>query len=480
MPDDSGGIPEVEGLEAGHGNSGVEKRRRQGAPRAKTVDVGLPAIAGESDDQLDERPFRPADVELGDREGDADGVHDRDLGVECEGKLTDTAATCRALRVGNLLGCVGGAPSVRLTPVLRFRTQTYGKVMDDFTRLETYDYELPSELIAQHPCNPRDAARLLVVDRRLGTWRHHTIRELPDLLQPRDCLVLNDSRVVPARLIGRRSKTGGRWEGLFLGLVAGGKWRLIGQTRGHLRPGESVTIPAVDGSPVSLELRFEERLTGGAWIVSPQTAEDVVTILERHGHVPLPPYIRQGQETAGDRESYQTVYAAQPGSAAAPTAGLHFTPELLARCAERGLETARVTLHVGLGTFRPVASSDIREHIMHAEWCRVPGEAAQQLATTRAAGGRVVAVGTTSLRTLETAVPQVGWQPWEGESQLFVYPPYRFQAVDVLLTNFHLPKSTLLMLVSAFGGYELIREAYAAAIAERYRFFSYGDAMLIL
>jgi len=194
----------------------------------------------------------------------------------------------------------------------------------------------------------------------------------------------------------------------------------------------------------------------------------------------LPPYIRHGQEAAGDRERYQTVYADAPGSVAAPTAGLHFTPELLAECAARGIGTARVTLHVGLGTFRPVNVEDLRQHAMHAEWCSVSGETMATLQQTRQRGGRIVSVGTTSLRTLESAVRTAGWTGWQGESRLFIYPPYEFQAVDALLTNFHLPKSTLLMLVSAFAGYELTREAYQAAIAERYRFFSYGDAMLVV
>jgi len=347
-------------------------------------------------------------------------------------------------------------------------------------RLSAYDYELPPELIAQEPLADRSAARLLVLDRRSGALRHQQVRDLPELLQPGDCLVLNDSRVVPARLQGFRTQTGGRWEGLFLGVTADGRWRVIGQTRGHLRAGESVTIPAPHDPAITLVLQLTGRDDGGVWLMQPDDAGGPFALLDRFGTVPLPPYIRHGQEAAGDRERYQTVYAATPGSVAAPTAGLHFTPELLAECAARGIHTARVTLHVGLGTFRPVNVENLREHAMHAEACAVPGETMATLQQTRAHGGRIVSVGTTSLRTLETAVGSVGWTGWQGESRLFVYPPYEFQAVDVLLTNFHLPKSTLLMLVSAFAGYELTRTAYQAAIAERYRFFSYGDAMLVM
>ncbi|MDX1967924.1 MAG: tRNA preQ1(34) S-adenosylmethionine ribosyltransferase-isomerase QueA [Planctomycetaceae bacterium] len=357
--------------------------------------------------------------------------------------------------------------------------------MPDFTRLDAYDYELPPDLIAQHPTHERDAARLLVVRRDRGTWEHRSIRDLPSLLQAGDTLVLNDSRVVPARLRGMRSITGGRWEGLFLGLLPDRAWKLIGQTRGRLQVGESVSIRATAPQENTrqvkwLVLRLQERLDGGAWRAVPESDGDPFELLEEFGSVPLPPYIRQGSESPGDRERYQTVYAARPGSSAAPTAGLHFTPELLATCAANGIEQACVTLHVGLGTFRPVSAEDIRQHVMHSEWCRVPAETVQALGATRARGGRVVCVGTTSLRTLETAFPLDDKAAWEGESRLFIYPPYQFRAVDALLTNFHLPKSSLLMLVSAFAGYELTRAAYNAAIEEGYRFFSYGDAMLIL
>ncbi len=357
--------------------------------------------------------------------------------------------------------------------------------MPDFTRLDAYDYELPPELIAQHPAPERDAARLLVVNRAQGTWKHGAIRDLPNILQAGDTLVLNDSRVVPARLRGMRSITGGRWEGLFLGLLPDRTWKLIGQTRGHLKVGESVSIRAITQSDETrqvkwLILRLTERLEGGAWRAVPESDADPFALLEEFGSVPLPTYIRHGTEIPGDRERYQTVYGVDPGSSAAPTAGLHFTPELLAACTANGIEQAQVTLHVGLGTFRPVNVKDIREHVMHGEWCRVPAKTVQALGATQVRGGRIVCVGTTSLRTLETAYQFHNGEAWEGESRIFIYPPYEFRAVDALLTNFHLPKSTLLMLVSAFAGYELTRAVYEEAIAQRYRFFSYGDAMLIL
>lgn len=377
--------------------------------------------------------------------------------------------------------------------------------MDPLYDLETYDYELPSERIAQEPLADRTAARLLVVRRQTGTWTHHHVRDLPSLLAPGDCLVLNNTRVVPARLLGYRTATRGKWQGLFLAREPDSLWQVIGQTRGWLRLGETVTIPRPEGGEEVLQLELVARLEDGVYRMrprlsrladtrSPARACDATTssadepfdqtttwqILERFGHVPLPPYIRKGKDQPQDRSSYQTLYAERPGSVAAPTAGLHLTPDLLAACQARGIETACVTLHVGLGTFRPVSTRDIRQHIMHAEWCELPAATAERLSQVRARGGRVVAVGTTSLRTLETAVQTAGWQAWQGESRLFIYPGYRFCATDALLTNFHLPKSTLLMLVSAFAGIELIRQAYQAAIAERYRFYSYGDAMLIL
>lgn len=356
-----------------------------------------------------------------------------------------------------------------------------GEIMPAFDRLETYDYFLPPELVAQEPLAERDASRLMVVRRHDGSISHHSIRDLPELLQRGDCLVLNNSRVLPARLIGRRSATGGKWEGLFLSTTSEGVWRLIGQTRGRLQIGEKVTIPSSKacGNQPDLELRLVAREPDGVWQMEPLCGGPVVELLNIYGEMPLPPYI-QRPSTEADRERYQTTYASRPGSVAAPTAGLHFTPELLERCRQQSVEQAEVTLHVGLGTFRPVSVEDLSQHVMHSEWCEMPHETAEHLADVRRRGGRIVAVGTTSARTLEAAYAKAGGSAWSGETNLFIRPPYRFQAVDALLTNFHLPKSTLLMLVSAFAGIELIRRAYAEAVAQRYRFFSYGDAMLIV
>lgn len=344
-------------------------------------------------------------------------------------------------------------------------------------RLETYDYVLPPELIAQQPLPERDASRLLVVRRDERSISHRSIRDLPELLNPGDCLVLNNSRVLPARLFGIRTKTGGKWEGLYLSTADSGTWRLIGQTRGYLQPDETVTI-TVESQP-DLVLTMIDREPDGVWRMMPNLPGSPVELLATYGVMPLPPYIERSV-TAADSERYQTTYASRPGSVAAPTAGLHLTPELLDRCRTRGILTEQVTLHVGVGTFRPVSAENLSEHIMHSEWCEFAPQVACRLADVKSRGQRIVAVGTTSARTLESAYAQSAWQGWTGETQLFIRPPYKFQAVDALLTNFHLPKSTLLMLVSAFAGIELIRAAYAAAIAERYRFFSYGDAMLIL
>lgn len=352
--------------------------------------------------------------------------------------------------------------------------------MPPLTHIDAYDYDLPPELIAQRPPPYRDAGRLMVVDRQSQTLSHRMIRDLPELLRPRDCLVLNNSRVVPAKLQGVRTKTGGKWEGLFLGLSAERDWKLIGQTRGRLKIGETITLSPPGAIDAWLILELRERGSEGVWIWRPLSEQNPWELLDQFGRIPLPPYIARSEERLEDRERYQTTFAQTPGSVAAPTAGLHFTPELLERCRQRGVDQAQVTLHVGLGTFRPVNVVNIHEHVMHAEWCTLPAETAAKLQQVRTEEGRIVAVGTTACRTLETAVTANGWAGWEGESRLFITPSYEFRAIDALLTNFHLPKSTLLMLVSAFAGYELTRAAYAAAIAERYRFFSYGDAMLIV
>lgn len=346
--------------------------------------------------------------------------------------------------------------------------------------IDAYDYFLPTELIAQQPLARRSDARLLVVDRTRGTLAHHFVRDLPDLLAPADCLVLNDTKVIPARLVGYRARTGGRWQGLFLSTGSQGEWEILGKTRGTLEPGERLVLVDERGNDAAA-LVLLTRLDQGRWAARPDPPEPWSAVLERVGRVPLPPYIRGGEMEAGDRPAYQTVFAAAPGAVAAPTAGLHFTRELLAQLRERGLDCATVTLHVGIGTFRPVTSERLSDHPMHAEWASLPAETANRLLACRAQGGRIVAVGTTVVRTLETAAGVTGGlAAWQGETRLFIRPPYTFQAVDVLLTNFHLPKSTLLVLTRTFGGDDLIIRAYEEAIRERYRFFSYGDAMLIL
>lgn len=354
----------------------------------------------------------------------------------------------------------------------------------DTDDLANYDYELPPELIAATPPANRTDSRLLVVNRRDESISHHRFEELPGLLSSGDRLVFNDSRVLPARLRGVRESTGGKWEGLFLKELAGGDWRLLGQTRGRLLPGEWLRIEnrltKQDDDMEPLRVELIEKLEEGAWRVRPESEESPFELLAKYGNVPLPPYIRKGIARPEDLERYQTVYARVEGSVAAPTAGLHFTQSLIDACRGRGLTTSYVTLHVGIGTFRPVTVERLDAHVMHAEYGELSEPTAMDIARTRGAGGRIVAVGTTSVRVLETAAGEGPVAAFGGETSLFIRPPYQFRAVDVLLTNFHLPRSTLLVLVSTFAGHELIRRAYAEAIRERYRFFSYGDAMLIL
>jgi S-adenosylmethionine:tRNA ribosyltransferase-isomerase len=342
-----------------------------------------------------------------------------------------------------------------------------------------FDFDLPDELIAQHPTAPRDGSRLLVLDRKRGRWEHRSFAELPELLDPGDILVRNDTRVVPARLVGCRASTGGKWEGLFLREGPdGGSWEVLARTRGRPAAGEHVVVGQ------GLRLVLKARGEAGAWIVEPVRNggqdESTLALLNQHGKTPLPPYIRHGRETAEDRLTYQTIYARHPGSVAAPTAGLHFTEEVFARLAARGITLADVTLHVGLGTFRPIEAARIEDHVMHAEWAELSAQAAAALEARRRLGGRIVAVGTTSARVLETAAESGSLQPFSGETRCSIRPGHIFRGLDALITNFHLPRSSLLVLVSALAGLELTRAAYAEAIRARYRFFSYGDAMLVV
>lgn len=342
-------------------------------------------------------------------------------------------------------------------------------------RVEQLDYELPEELIAQEPLPQRDAARLLCLDRQ-GAVEHRRIRELPELLPP-SLVVLNDTRVIPARLLGRKP-SGGRVELLLLEREAqhgdGEIWKAWGRASKPLRPGQGVTW-----EQGALQARVLERAADGSLRVWLQAEGTVWEAIARLGRMPLPPYIRR-EAHARDAERYQTVFARTPGAVAAPTAGLHFTPELLDAMQSRGHRIAYVTLHVGPGTFAPLRAETLTEHPMHSERYEISEATRGAVAEAKAEGRPVLAVGTTVTRTLEAAATSEGGvQAGAGATSLFIYPPYRFKVVDALLTNFHLPRSTLLALVMAFGGEDAVRRAYRAAVAERYRFFSYGDAMLL-
>ncbi len=332
-------------------------------------------------------------------------------------------------------------------------------------------YELPEELIAQTPLERRDASRLMLLDRDTGETRHRHFYNLPGLLREGDCLVLNDSRVLPARLFGRRP-TGGAVEVLLLTDKGDKCWECLVRPGRKARPGDRLSFG--DGE---LEAEILDVLDGGNRLIRFDYQGIFIETLERLGRMPLPPYIH---EELKDAERYQTVYSRNSGSAAAPTAGLHFTPELLDEIRARGVKTAFVTLHVGLGTFRPVKEEEIEDHDMHAEFCVIPEEAARIVNETKRRGGRVVCVGTTSLRTVESFAGGDGTlKPASGWTDIFIYPGYSFKCVDALVTNFHLPGSTLVMLVSALAGREHVLNAYAEAVREKYRFFSFGDAMFI-
>lgn len=331
-----------------------------------------------------------------------------------------------------------------------------------------FDYALPEDLIAQMPPAERAAARLLCLDAG-GRVADRMIRDLPDLLHPDDLLVFNDTRVIPARLHGVKQGSGGRVEVLVERLLDGHC------VLAHVRASKSPSA----GTGLLLEDAVEARVEGrDGDLFQLRFLEPVLEALERHGHMPLPPYIRRA-DTGDDRDRYQTVFARTPGAVAAPTAGLHFDRALLDALAERGIRSTTVTLHVGAGTFQPVRVDNVRDHVMHAEVADVSETACQAVADCRARGGRVVAVGTTSVRSLESAAAEGELRPFRGDTRLFITPGYRFRVVDRLLTNFHLPRSTLLMLVSAFSGREPILQAYRHAVSKRYRFFSYGDAMLL-
>ena len=345
-------------------------------------------------------------------------------------------------------------------------------------RISDFDYPLDPERIAQRPPERRDVSRLMVLQRRDRTRAHHVFRDLPELLRPGDLLVLNDTRVIPARFFCRRA-TGGKIEGLFLREPGPGRWDVLLKNAGRCGEGE---VLALAGAEPAVALELLSRGGEGTWLVGvrpPLPAE--VTMRLRHY-----PDDRPSDSEGEDRRRYQTVYAARDGAVAAPTAGLHFTRPILDDLAARGIDAVRVTLHVGLGTFAPVKVEDLAEHVMHREWYELPAAGASDLNAARAAGRRIVAVGTTSVRVLETAVDEAGlFTPRSGWTDLFLYPPAAFHAVDAMITNFHLPRSTLLMLVAAFcspgrsDGLAMILDAYDEAVRREYRFYSYGDAMLI-
>ncbi len=375
------------------------------------------------------------------------------------------------------------------------------------SELDQYDFDLPRELIAQHPLANRSDSRLMLVNRQTGEIEHSHVRDLYRWLLPGDAIVFNNSRVVPAKLVGYRRETQGRWQGLYLRHdPATGVWELLTKTRGTLRTGELLVIQDRAGRD-AMEMQCLGRTEDGNLLVKPlvnssgrgegasEQPPDPYQLLESIGRIPLPPYIRDGQMVDADVEDYQTVYASQAGSVAAPTAGLHFTPSLLKALERREVQQAMVTLHVGIGTFRPITASRLADHKMHSEWASIGQAACDTINQCRSTGGRCVAVGTTSVRVLESAVraqaatpllapdgsstSRVKLTPWTGDTDLFITPGFEFKAVDALMTNFHLPKSSLMVLVSSLAGHELIRRAYREAVQERYRFFSYGDAMLI-
>ena len=346
------------------------------------------------------------------------------------------------------------------------------------TALTTHDfyYDLPEELIAQSPSEERDMCRLMVLDSKTGEIEHKCFRDIIDYLNPEDMLVVNSSKVIPARLLGVTEKTGASMELLLLRALEGGEWETL------VRPGKRAKVGASFNFGGILRATVTGLVEGGNRTVKfeydTNKYKNIYEALDEIGNMPLPPYITKKLE---NKDDYQTVYAKEEGSAAAPTAGLHFTDELLERIRAKGVGYGEVTLHVGLGTFRPVKVDKIEEHLMHGEYFHITDEVAEEINRRRAAGGRIIAVGTTSSRVLESvSTPDGKVHPIDGETSIFIYPGYKFKAVDALITNFHLPESTLIMLVSALAGKENVMRAYEVAVKERYRFFSFGDAMIIV
>ncbi|NSW91790.1 MAG: tRNA preQ1(34) S-adenosylmethionine ribosyltransferase-isomerase QueA [Firmicutes bacterium] len=340
-------------------------------------------------------------------------------------------------------------------------------------KVEDFYYELPEELIAQEPTAQRSMSRLMILNKTTGKIEHKLFKDIVNYLDKGDCLVLNDTRVIPARLLGRREDTGGKIEFVLLNHVEGKIWEVILKPGKRAKPGSRFVFG--DGL---LKAEILEIVKDGNRLVRFEYEGIFEQILEKIGVIPLPPYITKG---ISDYERYQTVYSKNKGSSAAPTAGLHFTEELLETIFRKGIEFAFITLHIGLGTFRPVKVENVEEHHMHSEYFRIDEDACDKINSTKKAGGRIIAVGTTSSRVLETVGDENGFvKPKEGYTDIFIYPGYKFKVIDALITNFHLPESTLIMLVSAFAGRENIMEAYRIAVREKYRFFSFGDAMFII
>jgi len=343
-------------------------------------------------------------------------------------------------------------------------------------KVALFDYHLPEELVAQYPLPERDESRLMVLNRNAGDIQHTTFAQLPEFLSPGDLVVLNNTKVIPARLIGRKERTGGKVEILLLSPCEGeGLWEALIKRSSRMGPGTRVIFG--DGRLVAKVLG---KTDAQGRLIQFQHNGDLRGLLEEIGRPPLPPYIKREPEDS-DIERYQTIYAKKNGAVAAPTAGLHFTKALFARMGDKNIKTVELTLHVGLGTFQPVKVENVEEHNLHAESLEITSEVARQINETRTSGGKIVAVGTTAVRALESSTDASGHVlSRSGSTDMFIYPGYRFRTVDALVTNFHLPRSTLLMLVSAFAGRELVMEAYREAVRRQYRFYSYGDAMLIL
>lgn len=340
-----------------------------------------------------------------------------------------------------------------------------------------FDYDLPPDLIAQHPPPERTDARMMIVRRGSQTITHGKVTDLPRILESGDLLVVNDTKVIPSRLYGTKIRSGGRVEVLLLEEMSPGMWKAMCRMSGRVRPG--ISLDVAQGMVTATVVSVGD---AGEVVLDVKSHGDLQEVLENHGMLPLPPYIkRPGGPIPEDRIRYQTVYANKPGAVAAPTAGLHFTPRIFAELESRGMSRVSVTLHVGAGTFKPVKSDEVDDHVMESERYSIPGETAAAIRKTRDRGGRVIGVGTTTVRALESGfLSHGGIVECSGRTSLFIKEPFQFRVVDAILTNFHLPRSTLLMMISAFAGRDLVRRAYSEAVCEKYRFYSYGDCMLVL